>query len=156
MSRPVLLAAALFALSGCGYGFTAGAARLPPGAEKVFVPPFDNRTAEPEAGAWIAGALRQELARRGAAGRAGDRGRIEGEVEVIRFLPTSGTTFQLTVAARARLVVDGKLVGDQPFVRQEDYVAGQDPLETEGRRRLALRRAAESMARDVVERFERP
>ncbi len=155
MSRP-LLAAALTALVGCGYGFTAGAGRLPPGAEKIFVPPFDNRTADSEAGAWVATALRQELARRGAAGRAGERARLEGEVELIRFLPTTGTTFQLTLATRARLFVDGKPVAELPLVRQEEYVGGQDPLETEGRRRLALRRAAESMARDLVEKLERP
>ena len=150
------LAAGLALVGGCGYGFTSGAARMPPGAEKIFVPPFDNRTADSEAGAWLATALRQELARRGANGRAGARARIEGEIDSDGFFPTSVTTFQLTMAAHARLVVDGKVVSNQAFVRQEDYVAGEDPLETEGRRRLALRRAAEEMARDVVERFERP
>ncbi|BDG08283.1 LPS assembly lipoprotein LptE [Anaeromyxobacter paludicola] len=153
-ARAGLLAALLLA-AGCGYGFTSGAGRLPPGAERIFVPPFDNRSSDAEAGAWVAAAVRQELARRGASGRPGDRARIEGEVETIRFLP-AGTTFVLTLAVRARLAVDGKPVAELPLARNEEYVAGQDPLETEGRRRLALRRAAEALGRDLVEKLERP
>ena len=46
------------AWAGCGYSATAGASRLPPGAEHVFVPPFANRTADAEAGALVAASLR--------------------------------------------------------------------------------------------------
>jgi hypothetical protein len=54
----------------------------------------------------------------------------------------------------ARLVSSGRAVAQARVSRDEEYLAGQDPLETEGRRRLALRRAAQAAARDLVEQLE--
>jgi hypothetical protein len=51
-------------------------------------------------------------------------------------------------------VVSERAVAEARAGREEDYLAGQDPLETEGRRRVALRRAAAGAARDLVERLE--
>jgi len=68
----------------------------------------------------------------------------------------SGATWRTALVVSARLVVDGKTVAEQRTRREEDYLVGLDPLESEGRRRLALRRAAEAAARDIVERFEQP
>jgi hypothetical protein len=156
--RSAPLAAALLALAGCGYGFAAGAGRLPPGAEKVFVRPLEDRTTDAELGALVAAALRGELARRGADGGPGSRARIEGAVEESSFGPSSpnGATWRAVLVVSAQFVVDGKVTAEQRARREEDWLAGQDPLESEGRRRLALRRAAEAVARDLVERFERP
>jgi hypothetical protein len=53
-----------------------------------------------------------------------------------------------------RLVEGDRALKETRVVREEEYLAGQDPLETEGRRRLALRRAAASVARDLVDAFE--
>jgi len=54
-------------------------------------------------------------------------------------------------------LADGtRTIAEARVVREEEFLAGQDPLETEGRRRLALRRAAQAAARDLVERFEAP
>jgi hypothetical protein len=38
----------------------------------------------------------------------------------------------------------------------EDYLGQVDALAAEGRRRLALRRAADAAARQILESFERP
>jgi hypothetical protein len=68
----------------------------------------------------------------------------------------TGATYLVALDVRARLVVGDKPVGAEQRVRREEtYLAGQDPLEAEGRRRLALRRLATELARDLVDRFER-
>jgi hypothetical protein len=146
------------ALAGCGYGLTVGAARFPAGAERVFVPPLENRTTDSEAGAIVAASLRQELSRRQVAGGPASGARIEGRVEESSFYAASpnGATYRLALVVSARLVVDGTPVAEQRARRDEEWLAGIDPLESEGRRRLALRRAADGLAREIVERFERP
>src|SRR5512146_1010065 len=142
--------AALVAASGCGYRLAAGAARMPQGAEHIFVPPLENRTTDADAGAVIASSLRQELARRHADGGTGSRARIEGQVEDTSFYASSphGATYRPALAVAVRLVVDGKVVAEHRARRDEDWLAGLDPLESEGRRRLAMRRAADVLARE--------
>ncbi len=140
----------------CGYGFSAGAGRMPAGAERVFVRPLENRTADAEAGALVAVALRQELARRDAVGGAGAPARIEGAVVGSSFAPSSANTYRLSLDVEARLVVGDTVLAEQRAHRVEDYLAAVDALESEGRRRIALRRAAAAIARDLLERFEVP
>jgi hypothetical protein len=150
---------ALLALSSCGYHLAArGAGHLPPGAEQVFVRPLEDRTTDADLGALVAAALRQELARRGASGGPGARARIEGAVDESNFGVSSpnGEVWYARLGVTARLVVDGKVVAQQRAARNEDWLVGQDALESEGRRRLALRRAAEAVARELVERFAQP
>jgi len=143
----------------CGYSLSAGAGRMPTSARHVSVRPFENRTTEAEAGALVAAALRQELARRGADAGPDGAARIEGTIDDASFVVlTAGPppTYRLALTVTARLLAEGKLLAEQRAGRVEDYLSGLDPLESEGRRRLALRRAAEAVARDVVERFEQP
>jgi hypothetical protein len=147
--------------TGCGYRLASKGAPLAGGATAVFVPPFENHTGDAEAGAFVAAALREELARRGAAGEAASTARIVGIVESLRADPSAPSaagapfaTWRLALTASARLVVSERAVAEARAGREEDYLAGQDPLETEGRRRVALRRAAAGAARDLVERLE--
>jgi hypothetical protein len=53
-------------------------------------------------------------------------------------------------------VVDGKAVAEQTVRRELDALGEEDALATEGRRRVALRKAAEEAAREIVEGFEVP
>jgi Lipopolysaccharide-assembly len=153
--RPLVL---LLALSGCGYSLNAGVGRMPPGAQHVFVRPLENRTTDAEAGVLVAAALRQELARRGAEAGSGATARIEGAVDDASFsaLGLNPPVYRLALTVTARLLVDGKVLAEQRAGRVEDWLSGLDPLESEGRRRLALRRAAEAVAKDLIERFEQP
>jgi hypothetical protein len=157
----MIRAAALLLLSagsGCGYAVAAGAGRMPAGAERVWVAPFANRTTDPEAGAQVASALREELARRGAMGTSDAAARIEGTVAQVAFVPTTpdGGTWRLTLEVQARLTVEGRVVAEQSVRREQDYLAEVDALATEGRRRLAVRQAAGAAAREIVDRFEVP
>lgn len=159
-SRAVALAAACVVAAGCGYGVGAGSggARLPDDARSVFVAPLVNRTADAEAGALVAASLREELARRGAAGGEGAPARIEGEVVRVASAPltTQGGTWRLTVEIQARLVRSGAELGRVDVRREVDYLGEVDAVATEGRRRLALRKAAADAAREIVERLESP
>ena len=150
------LALALLLLASCGYSFHAGESRLPPAAARVFVRPFENHTSDAEAGALVAAALRRELSRRGAEGGAGAPARLEGVVEDVSFAASSpnGSSYRLALTLSARLTAGGTVLGERRVRREEDWLAGLDPLESEGRRRIALRRAAEAAARELIERFE--
>ncbi len=152
------VAAAVLAAAGCGYSVTAGGGRLPQGAEKVYVPVLVNRTSEAEAGSLVAAAMREELARRGASGGEGAPARLDGTVVRCSAVPVNvqSGTWRLTFEVQARLVVDGKTVAEATSRREVDYLGEVDAVATEGRRRLAVRRAASDAARDVVERLEAP
>ncbi len=147
-----LAAAALASLLACGYGF-ATRARLQGGAERASVRPFENLSPDPELGAAVAAAVRDELARRGAEGEGGV---IEGEVRSSDAVPSTGggATWRVALEVRARLRVSGQVVSERVVRREADFLGGVDALETEGRRAVALRRLAAEAARDLVRAFE--
>lgn len=163
----VLVAAAAW-LGACGYAFSERWVATN-GAERVHVRAFENRSTEPELGAVVAAALRAELARRGASGDEGSAAAIEGEVRALEPAPTSASTvtsalgtpatrigtWKIAVEVRARLVQGGARIAEHVVRREEAFLSGGDPLETEGNRALALRRLAEQAAREVLRAFER-
>jgi len=83
---------------------------------------------------------------------------LEGEVEEIETVPTAAgsTAWRLTLTARARLAAGSKTLGERRVKRSEGYLGGVDALESEGRRRLALGRAAEAAAREILEGMDLP
>jgi hypothetical protein len=179
-ARLAALTAAV-ALGACGYGFSQRwVARG--GAERVHVRTFENLSTEPELGAALTAALREELARRGADAGEGAPAAIEGDVRATEPVPTSpataaaraglihtdlppgtpvgaaqvgGGTWRVGLEVRARLVEGGAVVAQHAARVEADYVGGGDPLETEGRRAIALRRLAGDAARGVLRAFER-
>lgn len=152
MRAAALLAAALLPLASCGYRFTT--AYHLRDADRATVLPFANLSGDPQLGAELASALRQELARRGAAGEGAV---IEGDVRAGDAAPSSpgGATYRVALDVHARLRVGGAVVAEKAVRRETDYVAGVDALETEARRALALRQLAGDAARDVLRAFER-
>lgn len=143
------------AAGGCGYAFTQRY-RARGGAERVFVRAFENRSADPELGAALTAALRERLARRGAAAGPDAPAVIEGEVEALEGVPSSaaGETFRVAIEARARLRVGGETVAEHTARRQGDHLGGADAPETEGRRALALRALADEAALEILRAFE--
>ena len=151
---PLVLSASL-ALAACGYGFSQRYVARG-GASSIRVRPFENRSTDPELGAEVAAAMRTELARRGADAGEGASAHIDGEVRAGEPVITSraGASWRIGVTVRARLVAQGVTVAEHVARREADYVGGADPLETEARRALALRRAAGDAAREVLLAFE--
>jgi hypothetical protein len=140
---------------GCGYRFRAAGAELP-GSGPVFVAPFANASVDADAGAWVGTALREELARRGREGGPGSGESIEGEVLGTAFGPsTLGGTYLLTLEVKARFLAGGAVLAEATVRRSEEYLGAVDALESEGRRRLALRRLSREVALELLERWEK-
>jgi hypothetical protein len=151
------------AAAGCGYHFSQRYATAG-GVSRIHVRTFVNGSTEPELGAVVTSALRSELARRGAEGGEGAGAVLDGEVRAgeAALTATTGATWRIAIEVRARLVVDGKPPVERVVRREEDFLGGTvtplgvpEPLETEGRRAVALRRAAEEAARDLLRAYER-
>jgi hypothetical protein len=144
--------------AGCGYQLAAGAGRFPAGVDRVYVRPLENLSADADVGALVATAMRQELARRGMVGGEQAPARIEGEVIASSFTPSSGAavTYTQSISVRIRLMAGEKRLAEKNVTANQDYLAGVDPLESEGRRRVAIRSLSELIARDAIEQLELP
>jgi hypothetical protein len=150
-TRGRLTALALALAAGCGYSFSA-AGQLTGGLRQASVRPFENRSTEPELGAALGAAVREELAARGALHRGESRAVVVGEVSVGRPTPAApgGVSWRVAVDVKARLLDGERVVAERTLRREADYAAGLDPLETEGRRAQALKRLAADCARELV------
>lgn len=155
--RALLVAAAALSVA-CGYGFTTRY-EAQGGARKIHVRTFENLSTEPALGAAVTSALRDELTRRGADAGEEASAFIDGDVRASAPAPSvvGAATFRIDIEVRGRLVVDGAAVAERRVRREADYLAGVggDALESEGRRALALRRAAGDAARELLASFER-
>jgi hypothetical protein len=157
--RRALTPAALAALTlaGCGYGFSQQYVAAG-GVDRIHVRPFVNASTEPELGVVVTSVLRTELARRGASAPEGQGAVLDGEVRATEptLTTTAGTSWKIGVEVRGRLLVPGAPRPLDRIVRREtDFLAGGDPLETEGRRALALRRVADEAARELLRALEK-
>lgn len=151
MRRVPGLLLALVLSAACGYSFTA-AGPLTGGIQAVAVRPFENRSAEPELGAALTAAVREELAARGLLAHADVRAALTGEVAAGAPVPAvpGGVGWRISIDVRARLVEGDRVVVERTLRRETSYAAGLDALETEGRRALALRKLAADCARELV------
>jgi hypothetical protein len=156
--------AVAIALCACGYGLSQRYVARG-GAERIHVRTFQNLSTEPELGAAVTASLRTELSRRGADAPASAPATIEGDVRAGEPAPASLArdasgrdqlaSWRIGIEVRARLVAQGATVAEHAARRETIYLAGADPLETEGRRAVALRRLADEAAREVLRAFER-
>ena len=154
--KAALAIGALLAFAGCGYGFSQRYVAAG-GVGRIHVRPFVNGSTEPELGAVVTAALRGELARRGADAGEGAGAVLDGEVRATEpvLTSTAGVTWRVGVELRARLLATAERPVERTVRREVDFLAGADPLETEGRRALALRRVADEAARELLRAFER-
>jgi hypothetical protein len=157
MERACAAVAVLVALAGCGYrAVTPYHARG--GADRIHVRAFENDSSDPELGAEVTAALRDELARRGAYGGADAPAQLEGVVRVTSGTPSSyfSSAAIVSVEVRARLSIQGKLVHELTVQRMEAHQGGADALESEGRRATSLHKMARDAAREVLRALEAP
>ena len=151
----------LLAFCACEYRLTAGGGALPQGIREVYAPVFINRTAEPGLETLFTQALREYLVRQGVAGTRSSQAQVIGEILSVTGFPTtttaSGTLASNRVSATLamRLMTKGRSVpnGAVTVAGTEDYVPGRNVLESETNRAAALRRLAESLARDAYDRL---
>ncbi|HYR56409.1 MAG TPA: LptE family protein [Myxococcaceae bacterium] len=151
----------LLILCACGYRFTAGGGALPQGIREVYAPVFINRTAEPGLETLFTQALREYLVRNGVAGTSSSQAQLIGEVLSVSGAPTVLTTSGTLASNRLFATVGVRLVnkgvnvpnGAVTVAGQEEYLPGGNVLESEANRAAALRRLAESLARDAYDRL---
>jgi hypothetical protein len=156
LARAALAIGALLVFAGCGYGFSQRYTAVG-GVGRIHVRPFVNGSTEPELGALVTAALRGELARRGADAGEGSGVVLDGEVRATEpvLTSTAGVTWRVGVELRGRLLATPERPVERTVRREVDFLTGADPLETEGRRALALRRVADEAARELLRAFER-
>ena len=161
---------------GCGYRFSASGGPLPHGVTEFYVPNIKNQTSEAGLEALLTTDLRRELVRTGREGGPGCPVRLEGVIESVTALPIAlkaaaplqpnglaGTgplaaenpgLYQVTVTATLKLWRGAELLSELDHVAwNESYLPADDLATLEANRRLALRRAAQGLAREIFVRL---
>ncbi len=146
--------------AGCGYTLVRGAA-LPGGGRALRAGAFVNQTAMAEAGGLFAGALREALAAHGRLAADGDlsAAQLQGELRVVHdstsaLGATGASAFHLDAEVMLRVLGPQGVAYEDDARAGEDYLQGVDVLGTEANRRAALRRLADKLAREALERME--
>jgi len=157
--RSVALAVAVLTAS-CGYRFVRPSAGLPGEVKAAWVPMLGNLTAEAGAEVFVTQALREQLQRWGALGGPEGPARLEGSVEqvtagVLLASPGALPGYQLSATLSLKLVVDGETKAQTRVTEREAYLSGADVLLTEANRQAALRRLAETLAREGLDALRR-
>lgn len=153
--------ALVLVLCACGYRFTAPNSSLPAGLTSVNVPVFDNRTAEASAEVFFTQAARDQLQRAGRLGGETSEGTLRGSILTVTGGPfmTAPTLprqpgMRLSVSVSFKLEKQGQVIGSVVVSNSEEFPSGADVLLTESNREAALRRLADSVVREGLERLQ--
>lgn len=161
---PAALIAAVLAvlLSGCGYRFQSDpGSRFADPSLRVDVRPFTNVSTVPDAGAFVAARLREELRRigfRGSFDRPGADYAIEGTIKEIREDVSSHGVEGRTLEHRLTIIVDIRLAEiargrtlwkEEGLSETASYFAGADFQYTESNRRAAVEEVCRRMVRRI-------
>jgi len=157
-------AAVLLAAAGCGYRFQ-GEAKLPGGAQTVFVNMFENRTNEPALGTTVTNAVIFEFTKRSRTAIVGDAAQADLVMRgVIRSVELRSVATRnrdnagersVTLTLDVQLVEPaGKVVWSATGLSDsEAYVVGTDKILTEQRQRATLGLVATRIAERIYNRF---
>lgn len=160
--RPICLLVLL--LGACGYRFQADpGSRFADPSLRIDLRPFANASVVPDAGALLAGTLREELRSsgfRGAYEQGGAEVVLDGIVKEIREDVVSHGTDAFALEHRVTLVVDVRLTDavrgrlywkEDGLAEYASYFAGADFQYTESNRRAAVREVCRRMARRICQ-----
>ena len=159
---PVAILACCFALAACGYRLheDPGMRFSDPGIV-VDLRPFANASLVPDAGAFLAGRLREEMAREGFRGRFARAGAdfvVEGVVKDVREEVVShgadrfALEYRLTLQVDIRVVevVHGRLLWKEEGLSEAaPFFSGADFQYTEANRRMAFEETCRRMGRRI-------
>ncbi|MEK6780048.1 MAG: LPS assembly lipoprotein LptE [Candidatus Deferrimicrobiota bacterium] len=157
-----ILLSLLLSLHACGYRLKSEpGSRFADPALRLDLRPFANASVVPDAGAFLAGRLREELRRvgfRGAFGRMGADYLIEGKIREIREDVSSHGSggyalehrLTLSVDIRVQEITKGRLIWKEERMSESaSYFAGSDFQYTESNRRAAVEEVCRRMARRI-------
>lgn len=155
-------ALAVLAFASCGYRLiTSADSRFADPGVTVDLQPFSNPSMIPDAGAYLAGRVREEMLRSGFRGRFDAFGadyRVEGRIREVREAVSShgadnfALEHRLSVSLDIRVVevVRGRLVWKEEGLSEgASYYAGADFQYTESNRRAAFEEVARRLARRI-------
>ena len=170
-----VISAMLICLASCGYHFSGEGAGPKPGLARIAIPVFENKTSEPNLGAKIAEALRQEFIRKGnmkVVPVEEAEAVFKGTVTNIRVIPVghhavSGVSNQVTVQNMLLLTVDIRcedkithktLWRNPAFTVRQFYQINNNPLQPDpvtgfDNRQAALDFLAQDMSRRIHDNF---
>jgi hypothetical protein len=154
----------------CGYRFSAAGGPLPKGVQSVYVPLLRNRTTEAGLEALLTEELRSELERSGHGGNPDSEARLEGLIEGVGSVPlalkaappspgaglapANPGLYQVSCAVTVKLVRGAELLAEIDHLSlNEPYLPADDLATNEANRRLALRRLARALAKELVDRL---
>jgi len=160
MRRPLraILLLVVLSAAACGYRLQPeGKGRFSDPAVRIDLSPLVNDSSEPDAGAYVAARLREELRRRGfegSYGRVGADFQVTGKVREFRDEVFSHTSGRFALENRFTLVVGIRVVDtrqgtvlwkDEDLVETVSYYAGTDAEYTASNRRAAFEETVRRM-----------
>lgn len=162
LRAPLVLALGALLLGACGYGVReeAGMRFSEPGIV-MDLRPFGNQSLFPDGGAFLAGRLREELARDGFRGRFARSNAdyvVEGTVKEVREEVISHSADQFALEYRLTLHVDVRVVEvthgrllwkEEGLAESASYFSSADFQYTESNRRMAFEETCRRMARRI-------
>lgn len=162
LRRSVLAVLLALCLAGCGYRLKEdpGMRFSEPGIV-VDLRPFANASLVPDAGAFLAGRLREEMRREGFCGRFARTGAdfiVDGTVKEVREEIVSHGADQFALEYRLTLVVNIRVVEvmhgrllwkEEGMAEAAPFFSGSDFQYTESNRRMAFEETSRRMARRI-------
>jgi outer membrane lipopolysaccharide assembly protein LptE/RlpB len=164
-------------LSACGYHMTASGGPLPKNLTSVYVPEFENRTAETGVGGSLTDEVRRLLDRQGIGAQAdpkGNEGTLYGRILNAGASPLASKVYNsnmpgvvtnpnavgdpglyvVSLTVSARLMRGDEVVSEiQNLSLSEQYLPANDLAAFEANRQNALHRLVREMAKEIVERL---
>lgn len=157
--------ALLLLLAGCGYNFPGRGGSLPGDVQKVYLPLFANRTAEPYLETLLSNDLSEVLSRNGNISQEESRPQAEA---ILEGTVTSYTSKALSydknddvgeyratigVEVKLRQVADNKLLWQGTVVMDDEYLAADDKNVQEDLERDAMEEISMRIAEEVLSRL---
>ncbi len=164
MMKSLAVIILLLGLLGCGYHFPGKGGSLPGEVEKLYIPLFVNRTAEPQLETLLSNDVSEVFGRNGNISLVDEQKQAEAILEgVITSYSTRAISYDknddiseyratLVVDAKLSQVADGRLLWQGTVVWDDEYPAAddknvQEDLEREAIEEISLRIAEELLSR---------
>jgi hypothetical protein len=162
-TKPVVILLVVV-LTGCGYHFVKVSGNMPPDVKKVYIPPFDNKTGEPDIGFIVASSLSKQFIKSGMllpSKKMDADAEIVGVVKKVTYRSRIYDNKDLATLVRVGIIVDIELkrIGGGTVWKKknlnyhEDYSVAGGGAVLDTNKSTALEALADELALDVHDRI---
>lgn len=160
-----LLLLLLLALTGCGYHFSGQGSELPGGVQKIYLPLFVNRTAEPRLENRLGSDLSLVFARNSSISQVEKRELAEAALEgVISDFSSRAVSYDrnddiseyrasMSVDVKLRAIEDGRLLWQGSVTWTDEYLAADDKNLQDDYKRAATEEISLRVAEEILSRL---